>query len=94
MIAIKNGAPSKDVIAPTGNAEPLPILRDNVSAMRSKRLPLSADIGIANRWSCPNSFLVTCGHIIPTNPIIPKNDTHTAVIIDANNIEQKRNNST
>ena len=46
MTATKKGAPSREVIAPTGSAEPLPILRESVSASRSSRLPQSAETGM------------------------------------------------
>ena len=46
MIATKKGAPSSEVMAPTGRAEPFPILLDIVSANKSKRLPISADTGM------------------------------------------------
>ena len=49
MIARKKGAPSSEVIAPTGRAEPLPRLRESVSASRRRMLPLSAEAGIDTR---------------------------------------------
>ena len=45
MIVRKNGAPSSDVIAPTGSALPLPNERESASAQRRSRLPRSADAG-------------------------------------------------
>ncbi len=48
IIATKNGAPRSDVIAPTGRAAPLPMLRESVSDSRSNRLPQSADTGRVN----------------------------------------------
>ena len=45
----KNGAPSREVMAPTGSAEPLPRLRDSTSASSSRRLPLRAEAGIDQR---------------------------------------------
>ena len=49
MMARKKGAPSRDVIAPTGRAEPLPMLRERVSASRSSTLPLRAEAGTEMR---------------------------------------------
>ena len=46
MMATKKGAPSKEVIAPTGKAEPLPKLLDRVSANSSSKLPLRQDTGM------------------------------------------------
>ena len=46
MIVIKNGAPSRDVMAPTGRADPLPILLEQVSARSKRRLPPRRDTGI------------------------------------------------
>ena len=46
IMAAKNGAPSRVVIAPTGSAEPPPILRESVSAISRRRLPLSMDAGV------------------------------------------------
>lgn len=46
IIATKKGAPSSEVMAPTGRAEPFPMLLDIVSANKSKRLPVSADTGM------------------------------------------------
>ena len=49
MMAIKKGAPKSDVIAPTGSAEPLPRLRESVSAASSSKLPQSAEAGMDRR---------------------------------------------
>lgn len=40
-----------DVMAPTGNAEPFPILLESVSASKSNILPASADAGMDTLWS-------------------------------------------
>jgi predicted ATP-dependent protease len=45
MMDRKKGAPSKDVMAPTGSAEPPPMERDRVSAKSSSKLPVSAVTG-------------------------------------------------
>ena len=50
-MAMQKGAPSKLVIAPTGRAEPLPMLRDRVSARSRRRLPMRQDTGSVTRWS-------------------------------------------
>ena len=55
-----------EVIAPTGMAEPLPMLLDIVSAIKRRILPKSAEAGIDTLWSFPSSFLDTCGQMIPT----------------------------
>ena len=49
MMVRKNGAPSREVMAPTGSAEPLPRLRDSRSASSSNRLPLRAEAGMDQR---------------------------------------------
>jgi hypothetical protein len=49
MIARKKGAPSSDVMAPTGRAEPLPRLREAVSASSRRMLPLRAEAGMETR---------------------------------------------
>ena len=36
-------------MAPTGRAEPFPMLRDRVSASRSRRLPLMQETGMVTR---------------------------------------------
>ena len=88
MIARKNGAPSMDVMAPTGSADPLPMLLESVSAASKSILPVSADAGMEKRWSCPRILFVTWGHMIPTNPMVPRNDTHTAVISEAMSMDR------
>ena len=42
-------APSSDVMAPTGKAEPFPRQREAVSARSRRMLPLRADAGIEIR---------------------------------------------
>ena len=39
----KNGAPRREVMAPTGRALPLPMLLDKVSASKSNTLPERMD---------------------------------------------------
>ena len=39
-------------------------------------------------------FFVICGQIIPTKPIIPRNDTHTATITELRSSDMNLNNST
>ena len=51
MMVRKKGAPSREVMAPTGRAEPLPRLRDRVSAKSSSRLPERTVTGMVTRWS-------------------------------------------
>ena len=41
--------------------------------------PISIEQGIRNLWSSPNNILPMCGEINPINPIIPANETATAV---------------
>ena len=45
----ENGALNSDVMAPTGSAEPLPRLRERLSATSRSRLPHSADTGSVTR---------------------------------------------
>lgn len=57
-----------------------------VSDIKSIREPKRADDGIKNLWSVPIILLEICGAIKPTKLIIPKNETHTEIRIDAKNI--------
>ena len=40
------------------------------------------------------SFFIVCGQMMPTKPMMPRNDTQTAVIIEARSREKKRSLST
>ena len=85
IIAIKNGKPNKAVILPTGKDVPFPITLDSISASNNNKLPANNDDTSKYLWSFPIIFRQICGHIIPTNPMIPKKETQTAVISDENN---------
>ena len=49
IMAMKKGAPSKEVTAPTGSAEPLPAVLARVSAISSSRLPERMVAGMVTR---------------------------------------------
>ncbi len=52
----KNGAPSSDVIAPTGKAVPPPILLAKVSEINSNKLPVIALVGRDTKWLLPSNL--------------------------------------
>ena len=81
-------------MTPTGNAEPLPRHRLTASAASSSALPHSAAAGSAQRWSCPTRRFTAWGQMMPTKPIMPKNDTHTAVMRDASSSDTHRSSGT
>ena len=49
IMAMKNGAPKRDVTAPTGSADPRPILRARVSASKRRRHPARQEAGMVRR---------------------------------------------
>lgn len=72
-------------MAPTGKDIPDTITLDIVSAISKIATPDRKLPGNKNLWLSPTNLFIICGAIKPINPIIPKNDTQTAVINDAKN---------
>lgn len=83
---MNNGAPIKEVSIPTGRTIGAIMLRASKSAANKNTPPNKAVAGIRNLSSLPIIRRTRCGTTSPTKAIIPKNDTATAVVIDAINM--------
>lgn len=93
MMNTKNGMPISVVIAPIGIEMSAMFISSLIrrSAADSSSAPMTMDAGKSRRWSPPSSILARCGTISPTNPMMPTNDTQTAVRRDATSMETSLN---
>lgn len=71
-------------MAPTGSIIGDITVLATVSASNNVNDPITADMGIKYLWSESMIFLTMWGDINPINPIMPRKDTVTAVIIEDN----------
>lgn len=72
-----------DVMIPMGSSDGATMHLARISERRRITAPSSIDVGIRLLCFAPTIRRAKCGDMSPTNPMIPQNDTTTAVKADA-----------